>query len=221
MNMFWQGLRQTTSPNGRRGPRRPPDFCQNAAVGRRALIDRRAVVNASFELVEDGGIAAVTMQAVAERLGVSTMALYYHFADKADLMDGIVERLLFEVELPDEDLPWRERLRELAAALRASAERHPEIFSMLMQQPSTTQGAQRISDVICAALRDAGLDDPLVEQTERLLSTLVVGFATSEVSGRFDEVQAPADDDFAALQELLVDIVELRAERSARELPPA
>ena len=61
---------------------------------------------ASLELADEQGLSAVTMQAVADRLGVTSMALYRHVANKADLLDGVVERILWEVPLPDPALPW-------------------------------------------------------------------------------------------------------------------
>ncbi len=58
------------------------------------------------------------MQAVADRLGVTSMALYRHVANKADLLDGVVERILWEVPLPDPALPWD-------GAARHAGPRHP------------------------------------------------------------------------------------------------
>ena len=84
-------------------------------MGRPAQIDRSAVLAASLELADEQGLPAVTMQAVADRLGVTPMALYRHVANKADLLDGVVERILWEVPLPDPSEPWPDRLASLAA----------------------------------------------------------------------------------------------------------
>ena len=65
---------------------------------------------ASLELADEQDLPAVTMQAVADRLGVTSMALYRHVANKADLLDGLVERILWEVPLPDPSEPWPDRL---------------------------------------------------------------------------------------------------------------
>ena len=62
----------------------------------------------------------MSMRLVARELNVSTMALYRHVRNKDDLLDGLVERLLGELELPDDSLPWDERLRMLARELRAA-----------------------------------------------------------------------------------------------------
>ena len=69
---------------------------------------------ASLALADEQGLSAVTMQAVADRLGVTPMALYRHVANKADLLDGVVEQILWEVPLPDPAQPWPDRLGALA-----------------------------------------------------------------------------------------------------------
>jgi AcrR family transcriptional regulator len=185
-------------------------------VGRTALIDRRVVLDVGFELAEDGGLPAVTMHAVAKRLGVTPMALYRHVQDKADLLDGVVERLLLEVELPDERLPWEQRLGDLVAVARTTARRHPEVFPLLLQRPATTPAARRIREAVYSALRDAGVSDEDVPRAERLLSTLVLGLATSEASGRFDDVETELAADYAFLRAVLDELVAARAKPPAR-----
>jgi AcrR family transcriptional regulator len=173
-------------------------------VGRPAQIDRAAILAASLRLADEEGLAAVTMQAVADRLGVTPMALYRHVANKADLLDGVVESILLEVPLPDPDDPWPDRLGALAHGTRMAALRHPGVFPLLLQRAAVTPGARRARDVVYAALREAGLDEDDVVQLERLLATAVLGFAASEAGGRF-AAHSPAqlDADFARLQDML------------------
>jgi AcrR family transcriptional regulator len=173
-------------------------------VGRPPQIDRPAVLAASLQLADEHGLAAVTMQAVADRLGVTPMALYRHVTNKADLLDGVVESLLLEVSLPDPDLPWPDRLGALARGTRAAARRHPEIFPLLLQRAAVTPGARRTRDVVYGALREAGLAEDDVIQMERMLATAVLGFAASEAGGRFAaHSAAQLDADFALLQDML------------------
>jgi AcrR family transcriptional regulator len=158
-------------------------------VGRPAQIDRAAILAASLELADEQGLAAVTMQAVADRLGVTPMALYRHVANKADLLDGVVESILLEVPLPDPSDAWPDRLGALARGTRAAARRHPQIFPLLLRRAAVTPGARRTRDVV---------------QMERLLVTAVLGFAASEAGGRF-AAHSPTqlDADFARLQDIL------------------
>jgi AcrR family transcriptional regulator len=165
-------------------------------------------LSTSLDLADEMGLAAVTMQAVAGRLGVTPMALYRHVANKADLLDGLVERILLDVPLPDPADPWPDRLRALAYGTRAAARRHPQIFPLLLQRAAVTAGARRTRDVVYAALRQAGLAEEDVVQLERLLATAVLGFAASEAGGRFSaHSAAQIDADFARLLDMLATAV--------------
>jgi AcrR family transcriptional regulator len=164
---------------------------------RPARISRTDVLDATLALAEERGLSAVSMRAVAGRLGVTPMALYHHVRDKDDLLDGLVERLLAELPLPDPALPWGERLHALARGVRETAARHPDAFLMLLQRPVITPEALAVREVVYTALRDAGVPEELVPRVERLLSTFVIGFAASEVGGRFAaHEQSVRDADF-------------------------
>ncbi len=159
---------------------------------------------ASLRVADEQGLPAVTMQAVADRLGVTPMALYRHVKNKADLLDGVVESILLEVPVPDPDDPWTERLAAMARGTRMAARRHPGVFPLLLQRAAATPGARRARDVVYAALRQAGLPEDDVVQLERLLTTAVLGFAASEAGGRFAAHSAEQlDADFERLQALL------------------
>jgi AcrR family transcriptional regulator len=166
------------------------------------------------------GLAGLTMQAVADRLGVTPMALYRHVANKADLLDGVVERLLLEVTLPDPEADLVERLRALARGIRKVARRHPNVFPLLLQRAAVTPGARRVRGVVYQALRDAGLAEDDVVQLERVLATVILGFAASEAGGRF-AAHSPdqLDEDFELVQGMLADLVVATLNRSATGQP--
>jgi AcrR family transcriptional regulator len=151
-------------------------------------LSREQVLDSTLELAEERGLTAVSMRAVARRLGVTPMALYRHVGDKQGLLDGLVERLLDELPIPDAGRPWDERLLELGASLRATARRHPDAFLMLLRRPAATPAALRRRDAVYAALRDAGVPEKLVPRAERLVNTFILGFAASEGAGRFSQV---------------------------------
>jgi len=166
------------------------------------------VLSASLELADEQGLPAVTMQAVADRLGVTPMALYRHVANKADLLDGLVEQILWEVPLPESDQPWPDRLASLARGTRAAALRHPQVFPLLLQRPAVTPGARRTRDAVYSALHEAGVSERDAVQLERILATAVLGFAASEAGGRFAAHSTQQlDADFQLLQGVLAQAV--------------
>ena len=174
-------------------------------MARPRLIDRAAILRASLDLADEHGVDALTMQAVAERLGVTSMALYRHVEHKQDLLDGVVESLLNEIPTPSDDRPWEEQLSTMGQAVRAMARRHPSVFPLLLQLPATTPAARRVRERVCHALRRAGVAQADVERVERLISSIVLGFAASEVSGRFRaHSRKTLDDDYAALERIIL-----------------
>jgi AcrR family transcriptional regulator len=173
-------------------------------MGRPPQINSSAVVAASLAVSDERGLAGVTIRAVADRLGVTPMALYRHVRDKADLLDRVVEALLIELPLPPADLPWEDRLRTLGQATRTIARRHPSVFPLLLQRPATTPSSRRVRDAIVASLEAAGLDPDGARRAERLISTAILGFAASEAGGRFGgHSRKVIDEDFACLCEVI------------------
>lgn len=173
-------------------------------MGRTAQIDRAAVLDAAMRLADEAGIDAVTMHAVARRLGVTPMALYRHVDSKDALFDGLVEQLLTSFPAPPGTGSWSDRLTVVADGIRATAKRHPAVFPLLLTRPAVTPAAREVRDAVQSALADAGLPADRVARTERLLATAVLGFAASEVAGRFrGHDQAAIDEDFAELMRWL------------------
>jgi AcrR family transcriptional regulator len=158
------------------------------------------------------------MQQVAERLSVTPMALYRCVASKAALLDGLVERLLAEINPPPASGNWREQLHGFAEAARQTAHRHPQMFPLLLQRPAVTPAARRVRDKVRRLLRQANVPESQVARLERLLSTAVLGFTVSEVAGRFGHHSRPVlDEDFAQIQTLLT--LAIDAERARGPAP--
>jgi AcrR family transcriptional regulator len=142
-------------------------------------------------IADKGGLDAVSMRTVAEHVGVTPMALYRHFSSKLALLDAMVERLVTSL-MPERPAgTWDERLIALAYAYRSLAQRHPWSAQLLFSRPSVTPDAVRVTEFIYAAIREAGVPEPQVGRLERLVTTFVIGYAASEVLGRF--AHRPAD----------------------------
>lgn len=146
---------------------------------------QQQILDAAMALADEEGLSAVTMRAVAGRVGVTPMALYPHVGGKQGLLDRLLGRLLAEIPLPPPDLDWRERLVAIGHGLRDVGHRHPAVFPLLFANPAVTPDALRVVEALFAALREAGVSVVDLPRVERLVSTLAIGFVASEVSGRF------------------------------------
>jgi AcrR family transcriptional regulator len=147
---------------------------------------REQILGAALDIADERGLEAITMRAVAARIGLTAMALYPHVKSKDDLLDGLVGRLLAELARPDPAQPWRDRLRALGRSARELAHRHPAVVPLLFVRPAITPEAVLVVDSIYQALLEAGVPDTEVARVERMVSTFVLGYAISEMGGRFD-----------------------------------
>jgi AcrR family transcriptional regulator len=146
---------------------------------------RRQILDAALAIADEDGLDAVSMRSVAARVGVSPMALYPYVGSKAALLDGLVGRLLAELATDDVPDDWRAGLRTLGNRMRALARRHPSAFMLLLSRPSVTPEAAGAVDAVYQGLLAAGVPPKDVPRIERMVSTFVLGFAASEVNGRF------------------------------------
>src|SRR5690349_6498772 len=174
---------------------------------------RRQILDAALSIADEDGLDAVSMRSVAARVGVSPMALYPYVGSKAALLDGLVGRLLGELTTGSPSRDWREGLHALANRMRALARRHPSAFMLLLSRPSVTPEAAGAVDAVYQGLLDAGVPPEDVPRIERLVSTFVLGFAASEVNGRFavddPELRARRGVDLPAhqaLRDVLLDV---------------
>ncbi len=162
---------------------------------------REEILDAALALADERGLAAVSMRAVADRVGVTPMALYPHVGSKAALLDGMVGRLLSRMpsgeEEPGDEKPGveesaraggsgpEEGLLRFAMGARDLVRAHPWAAGLLFSRPAVTPDGVRAVDRIYAALLAAGVPEDQVPRLERLVSTFVIGFVASEAGGRF------------------------------------
>ena len=172
------------------------------------MADRKQeILDAALELADDKGLEAVSMRALAERTGVTPMALYPHVGSKAALLDGMLGRVISQMvadagPLPGAGVDWRERLRRLLRGARQLAHRHPWMAALAFSRPSTTAYSAGGVDLFYSTLLDASVPPADVPRMERLLTTLALGYGASEVGGRF----TPAESDVRARRGLLGDV---------------
>src|SRR5579864_612144 len=105
--------------------RRPMATRTPASARNRVPLNRDRVLEAAMRLADQGGIDALTMRNLGQELGVEAMALYYHFANKDEVVDGIVDRVHAEIEVPSDAAGWSVAMRLRAFSARGALSRHP------------------------------------------------------------------------------------------------
>ena len=93
-------------------------------VATRKPLSSARVLQAAVALADEAGLEAFSMRGLAQGLGVVPMALYKHVANKEELLDGMVDIVFSEIELPSEELDWRSAMRCRAISTREALQRH-------------------------------------------------------------------------------------------------
>jgi TetR/AcrR family transcriptional regulator, tetracycline repressor protein len=126
--------------------------------GGRARLTRAAVVGRALALVDKSGLDALTIRKLATELGVTPMALYWHFRGKDDLLQGLAERLWSEIDLSvDRTAPWTEQIRTLLESLLKVLRAHPAAPGLLLQAKGLNAEAQlNATELTLDILRTAG-----------------------------------------------------------------
>ncbi|MFO0572437.1 MAG: TetR/AcrR family transcriptional regulator [Polyangia bacterium] len=167
----------------------------------RQPVSRERALALAVELADREGLAAVTMRRLAELLGVEAMSLYHHVKNKDTILDGMVDRVFAEIEVPSGG-DWRQAMRRRADSARAALLRHR--WALGLMESRTTPGPQNLAhhDAVIGCLRAGGFSVPLTAHAYAVLDSYVYGFVHSELNLPFstsEETQAVASGIFEQL----------------------
>jgi AcrR family transcriptional regulator len=149
----------------------------------RQLLSRRRVLEEAVRFVDREGLEALTMRKLGAELGVEAMSLYNHVPNKSALLDGMVEVLLGEFEIPPENHGWEERIREGNRAFRRLAHEHPNVFPLLVNRPPDTMDGVWLVEEFLRMLGEAGFGKETALHAFRALSSYTFGYAMAEIRG--------------------------------------
>ena len=162
----------------------------------RAPLSRERVLNGAVAVADATGIAGLTIRSLAEELGVKPMSVYHHVANKEQILDGIVDIVFGEFELPSADGDWRSELSRRAHSARRVLRGHPWAIGLLETRTSPGPATLRHHDAVLGTLRAAGFTVELTAHAYALMDSYVYGFALQEATLPFNdqsvaEVAAP------------------------------
>jgi AcrR family transcriptional regulator len=144
------------------------------------------VLRGAVTVADAGGIAALTIRSLAAELGVKPMAVYHHVANKDEILDGIVDLVFSEIELPTVGGDWAEELTRRAHSARRVLRRHPWAVPLLESRTSPGPATLQHHDAVLGTLRAAGFSRALTAHAYALIDAYVYGFAVQEASLPFE-----------------------------------
>ncbi len=179
--------------------------------GPRRSLSHDRVVEAGLDALDEGGSAALSIRAVAARLGVNPNAVYTYVASRSALEREIVERVLAE-SAPDRLTGpvehWRERITGYAVSLRTALHRHPPVATLMMSAPMDGPSAVLIGERLIAALHDGGLPLDEAARGAYALIVQVIGFVALEVAETDGRPPLPAEDGRVAGRRAALDFLD-------------
>ena len=168
----------------------------------RQPLSRERILESALALADENGIDALSMRKLGEQLGFEAMSLYNHVANKDDLLDGMLDLVLGEMEppLPGEGLPG---VRRSAVSAHDALTRHPWAAALLMTPSRIRPGRLAFMDALLRALREAGFSAETTYHAYHVIDAHIIGFSLWQSTHDFSLPSEITDDLQAFLDRML------------------
>ena len=148
----------------------------NSGFKSRIPLSRERVLHAAMRLADEGGIESLSMRKLAESLGVKAMSLYNHVANKDDMLDGIVDRVVSEIEVPDLKADWKSAMRQRAISAHQVLLRHPWASLPMVSRINVGPAMLRYVNATLGCLLEAGFSGELADRACNVMDSHIYGF---------------------------------------------
>ncbi|MEV0584343.1 TetR/AcrR family transcriptional regulator [Nonomuraea sp. NPDC050310] len=156
------------------------------ATPRRPALSREAALRTAVALADEAGSGVPSMRRLAERLGVEAASLYHHFRNKDVILDGMLDLVFAEIELPSDQDGWRTAMRRRADSMRAVLLRHPWAISLMDSRTNPGRATLRHHDAAIGCLRSGGFTLSGTAHAISALDSYVYGFTLQELGLPFN-----------------------------------
>jgi AcrR family transcriptional regulator len=165
----------------------------------RAPLSRERVLRAAVKVADEGGIESVTMRRLADELGAEAMSLYYHVSKKEEILDGLVEIIVREINdavgqlgPASADGEWKAAARQRILTARKVFLRHPWAPGVFGSRAVTSPEVLRYFDALVGLMRDGGFSYDLVHHALHALGSRALGFSQELLEPDGDTSDGPA-----------------------------
>jgi len=143
-------------------------------------LNRQWVLRAAIALADESGIESLTMRRLGKAVGVEAMSLYNHVANKEDLLDGMIDVVFSEIDLPSAGDSWQTAMRKRAISVRTVLSRHRWAVGLMESRTAPGPATLRHHDAVIGCLLDAGFPVELAAHAYSVLDSYIYGFALQE-----------------------------------------
>src|SRR4249920_1627958 len=157
----------------------------------RTPLSRERVLGAAVELADRDGAGALSMRRLAAELGVVPMALYKHVANKDELLDGMIDVVVGEIDPPLADADWKTAIRERVLSARRALLRHSWASKVIESRPEPTPTVIAYMDSMMGILRSGGFSIDLMHHTMHVMGSRILGFSQE----LFDDTSSMPEDE--------------------------
>jgi AcrR family transcriptional regulator len=168
----------------------------------RVPLTRERVLHAAVALADESGSESLSMRKLGEAVGVEAMSLYHHVANKEDLLDGMIDVVFGEIDLPAGGDDWKTAMRQRGVSARRVLSRHGWAIGFMESRSSPGPATLRHHDAVLGCLRDAGFSIELAAHAFSVLDSYIYGFALQERSLPFTTPEETAE----LAQDILADL---------------
>ncbi|MEO7296477.1 MAG: TetR/AcrR family transcriptional regulator C-terminal domain-containing protein [Candidatus Limnocylindria bacterium] len=163
-------------------------------TNRRAPLSRERVLEAAMGLADESGITSLTMRRLAQELGVEAMTLYYYVSNKDEMLNGMVDIVVGEIELPSPGADWKADLRRTAISAHAVLTRHPWAAALVLSSAGVSDARLRYMNAILGCFRLSGFSADTTDHAYHALESHIIGFTLWVVG-----MDLGSDEDLAVL----------------------
>jgi AcrR family transcriptional regulator len=162
-------------------------------------LSRTRILGAALRLADKGGVGSLSMRKLAEELGVQAMSLYNHVANKDEILDGIVDLVVSEIELPGIQDDWKAAMRRRARSAHEVLLRHRWSTLALVSRVNAGPAMLRYVDATLGCFREAGFSFEIADRAWNAMDSHIYGYTLQELHFPFEPPQYPeAARDFLA-----------------------
>ena len=170
-------------------------------TSRQVPLSRERILRAALDLADKEGIESLSMRKLAQELGVQAMSLYNYVTNKDDLLDGIVDITIGEIEVPTLTTDWKTAMRRRANSAHKVLLRHPWSTLEIVSRVNVGLANMRYVDATLGCLREAGFSFEMADRAWNTIDSHIYGFTLQELKFPFapTEYSQAAKDGFALI----------------------